>query len=191
MPRHSWCVASPKALRRACRMPSGGCGPATGDPGHRGRGGVPRPARFDRHPPGRPRPTPRRCRRHRPPRAPGARARPRRRPSRPWSGIGAPRPRGVGERRSRRCVPRIRRRHGEPGDGWIPARMWSAASIALADIRIAQGRLNEAMRIYERGLAARDPSRGPDPSRRGGHARRHRRHPPRAKRPRWGTGTTC
>ena len=49
--------------------------------------------------------------------------------------------------------------HGEPGAGRAPLRRARAAPIALADIRIAQGRLREAMRTYERGTAARRAGR--------------------------------
>ncbi len=47
--------------------------------------------------------------------------------------------------------------------------------IALADVRIAQGRLREAMHTYERGVAACDGTGSADPAGNGRHARRIKR----------------
>ena len=56
-------------------------------------------------------------------------------------------------------------------------------AIALADIRIAQGRLGEAMRTYEQALAARSRAGRAGAAGDGGHVRRDERAPPRARRP--------
>jgi len=54
-------------------------------------------------------------------------------------------------------------------------------AIPLADIRIAQGRLREAMGIYERGVAACERAGRAGAARSGGHARRHERAAPRTQ----------
>ncbi len=51
-------------------------------------------------------------------------------------------------------------------------------AIALADIRIAQGRLREAMRMYERGLQLAAEQGGPVAAGIGRHVRGHERAPP-------------
>ncbi len=50
--------------------------------------------------------------------------------------------------------------------------------LALADIRLAQGRLGEALRTLERGTGARHQAGWPSAAWRGGHARRDQHHPP-------------
>ena len=57
-------------------------------------------------------------------------------------------------------------------------------AIALADIRIAQGRLREAMSTYERGLQLATRAGRAGAAGRGGHARGHERAPPRTQRSR-------
>ena len=52
-----------------------------------------------------------------------------------------------------------------------------AGAVTLADIRIAQGRLREAMTIYERGLQ-RTNEHAPTAARSGRHARGHERAVP-------------
>ena len=64
-------------------------------------------------------------------------------------------------------------------------------AIALADIRIAQGRLREAMSTYERGLQRATEQRRARAAGSGGHARGHERAPPRAQRSRCRRGSTC
>ena len=133
------------------RRPRRDRGRATGD-GRRRRGGVPPSAGLDRRLPGRPGPGPRRRGRHRGPCPAGARPRRRGRPPRARSGSGAPGTRLLDERGSRggapAGMPRAWRAWRRPGT----SRTSSACAIALADIRIAQGRLRDAMRTYERGL---------------------------------------
>ena len=53
----------------------------------------------------------------------------------------------------------------------------SVCAIALADIRIAQGRLREAMRTYEQGLQLATEQGAPVAAGNGGHARGHERAP--------------
>ena len=57
-------------------------------------------------------------------------------------------------------------------------------SIALADIRITQGRLREAMRTYEQALQLDPRARRAGAARNGRHVRRHERAPPRTQRSR-------
>ena len=64
-------------------------------------------------------------------------------------------------------------------------------AIALADIRIAQGRLRDAMRTYEQGLQLANGAGRARAAGGGGHARGHERAAPRARRPRRRVGSTC
>ena len=122
-----------------------------------------------------------RCGRHRGPRPAGARPRPGGRPSPARIGGGAPGARLLGERGSRGGAPEYAegmaslQRAGHIADAL-------GCAIALADIRIAQGRLREAMRTYERALQLADGAGRAGAAGDGGHVRGHGRAPPRAWR---------
>ena len=60
----------------------------------------------------------------------------------------------------------------QPASGPGTSPTSSGCAIALADIRIAQGRLREAMRTYEQALQLRRATAGPGPAGHRGHARR-------------------
>ena len=73
----------------------------------------------------------------------------------------APGTRVLDERGSRGRAPVVRRRHGEPAAGRAHSPTSSACAITLADIRIAQGRLREALRTYEQALQLAHRARRP------------------------------
>ena len=75
------------------------------------------------------------------------------------SAAATPGARLLDERGSRDRAPFVRRGHGEPAAKAGHLSDVIGCSIALADIRIAQGRLREAMRTYERGLQRREGPR--------------------------------
>ncbi len=159
-------------------------GRASGLDGRRRRGGVPPTAGLDRRPPGRPGPDPGRRGRRRGPCPAGARPRRRRRP-----------PRTGRRRRAPRRSPTGRPAISRPRAAWYATGMASlekaghlsdviGCALALADIRLAQGRLGEAHAHLRAGLGARHRTRVAGAAGCGGHARRDQRHPPRAGRPR-------
>jgi LuxR family maltose regulon positive regulatory protein len=57
----------------------------------------------------------------------------------------------LGEREPDRGEPAVRRRHGQSGAGRVPLRR-ARRIHRVADMRISQGRLREAMSIFERGV---------------------------------------
>ena len=75
------------------------------------------------------------------------------------------------------------------GPGTSPT--YIGGAIALADIRIAQGRLREAMRTYEQALQLATEQGEPAAAGNGGHVRRHERAPPRARRSAMPPRSTC
>ena len=185
-------MARSRASKRACRTPSAGWRTAA-SPRRRairrramvvvGRGAFrDLPAAIAMHRAGLAR-TPRRRRRHHRPRPTSARTRRRGRPSRP-------------RRRPRRCwASRTGRGRSRGRDRAGISRPWRSlekaghladvvgCAITLADMRIAQGRLSEAMRMYERGLQLATRHGGPV-------AARGRRHARRAQRDRSASATT-
>ena len=93
------------------------------------------------------------------------------------SGSGAPGARILDERGSRGSAPVVCRWHGElQKAGHIADAIGGA--IALADIRIAQGRLREAMRTYEQALQLATGAGRAGAAGNGRHVRGHERAPP-------------
>ena len=192
MPGPSWCGARPRASKPACRTPSAGW---TAPPMPRARAAVPvRLRRWSSW-------TRRRsasCRTGSPSTG----------PARPDSWATSPAPSPMPAERSTSsartttsAVERRRRSSASPtGRARISKRRLACMpmpclrfekagyrsdaiglALALADMRIAQGRLHDAMRTYERGLELATGQGGARPAGSGGHARGHQRDPPRAR----------